>query len=321
MNEIDQILSNIDKDNDDRLFNENSAENKKNDEIVKLIDSLDMAPVAPGATETAAEPAPQQETAAPEHPGEPGPEETAAITELDRIGIFSVKGTKSWNRREPYLIRINADALKNDRESLKKSFYFVEEPSDQEAIRLRIKQEIVTFLRRPNEHISERYEVFIYKIITTAIGELSRSFKLNNANEKLFLYHTGPLTIYKFIRDNFSSKKYGYCYKYLPGNKASRFFPEEFIKEIVMKWFEENINTLDLPFDSIQKYEEMKKIVSFKYHENLRTFNARQEQLNEKLGPDRRISRVKLFQIKGYEWFGQMSIEIYRRFLGGSIFI
>ena len=150
---------------------------------------------------------------------------------------------------------------------------------------------------------------------------VAKNFKLDAATEKLFIYHAGPLTLYKYIREMFSNKKYGYCYKYLPGNKASRFFPEEFIKEIVMKWFEENINTLDLPFDSIQKYEEIKKIVSSRYYRDLRVFNGRLEQLNEKLGPDRSISRAKLFQLKGGEWFGQLNLEIYRRFLGGAIFM
>ena len=321
MNEIDQILSNIDKDDDDRLFNDNNPENKKNDEIVKLIDSLagpsDAAETIDKKTESAPLP---QDSAASEH-GEPAADDASAIPAQENLGPFSLKGTKTWNRREPYLIRINADALKNDKESLEKSFYFVDKAIAPEEIKLMIKQEIVAFLRKPTGHITARYEDFIYKIIISSIANLSKSFKLDANSAKLFFYHTGPLTLYKSIRDMFSGKKYGYCYKYLPGNKASRFFPEEFIKEIVMKWFEENINTCDLPFDSIQKYEDIKKIASSKYYNDLKIFNARLEQLNEKLGVEKSISRAKLFQLKGAEWFGQLNIEIYRRFLGGTIFM
>ena len=103
------------------------------------------------------------------------------------------------------------------------------------------------------------------------------------------------------------------CYRYST--------PDDFIKATVMKWFEENINTLSLPFDSIQKYEEMKTIAARKYYNDLRTFNTRLDQLNSKLGADKSISRMKLFQVKGIPWFGHLNIEVYRRFMGGTIFM
>jgi hypothetical protein len=327
MNEIDQILLNIDKVNDDKLFSESDRDKKKNDEISKLIDSLDEA-----LEEKPAEKAPPPQTARPEKAKEPSPVAAPAAPEPEAppvdeasaaayAGIFTVKGTKSWNMREPYLIRFSHELLKNDMENMQKSFFFVNEPSDADAIKIKIKQEIVTYLRKPAEHVTERYQGFIYGTIVTAEQELARTFNLDNKNEKLFMYHIGPLTLYKYIKDKFNTNRYGYCYKYLPGNKASRFFPDEFIKEIVLNWFDQNINTLDLPFDSIQKYEEIKTIVLDKYHDDLRIFNSRLEQLNAKLGPDKIISRVKLFQIKGASWFGQLTIEVYRRFMGGTVFM
>jgi hypothetical protein len=328
MNEIDQILLNIDKVDDDKLFSETDRDKKKNDEITKLIDSLDgdideqSTPAAPHP-KTAA----KQETAKDSTATVPPPVPETEHHEADDAAaqgvpeIFAIRGTKSWNRREPYLIRFNQDLLKNDMENLQKSFFFVDEPSDASSIKIKIKQEIVAYLRKPSAHVTERYQEFIYRTIITAEQELSRTFSLVKNNDKLFMYHIGPLTFYKYIKDKFNNNRYGYCYKYLPGNKASRFFPDEFIKEIVLKWFEQNINTLDLPFDSIQKYEEIKAIVLDKYHNDLRVFNARLEQLNSKLGSDKTISRVKLFQIKGAPWFGQLTIEVYRRFMGTAIFM
>jgi hypothetical protein len=328
MNEIDQILSNIEKGDDDQLFSETDGDNKKNDDIIKLIDSLDESVEEKSTgyvsdTREATEPDPTEalkinETIAVLEPEPHDANETPTPADLE---IFSVRGTKSWNRREPYIIRFNHEVLKNDMESLQKSFYFVEEPSDQGAIKLKIKQEIVTFMRRPTAHVTDRYQEFIYKNIIAAEQELSFNFKLEQNGDRLFMYHLGPLTVYKYIKDNFNNHKYGYCYKYLPGNKAARFFPDEFIKEIVLKWFEQNINILDLPFDSIQKYEEIKNIVFDKYHHDLKIFNARLDQLNAKLGSEKTISRIKLFQLKGDQWFGHLTIEIYRRFLGASIFM
>lgn len=323
MNEIDQILSNIDKDDDDNLFPQNKSESPKNDEISNLIDSIDT---------TAADAEARKQTAdtklnlADNQPAAAAPDsgyaaDSTAVSELNELGIFTLKGSKSWNRHEPYLIHIDRPVLKSDIDSLRKSFYFVDEPSDQAAIKLKIKQEIVAYLRKPNEHVSDRYREFIYRIIITATQELIRNFNLDSGNEKLFMYHIGPLTAFRYIRELFNHNKYGYCYKYLPGNKAVRFFPEEFIKEAILKWFEENINTLDLAFDSIQKFDEIKKIVLLKYHADLRLFNARLEQINSQAGHDKNISRHKLFYLKGVEWFGLMNIEVYKRFIGNNIFM
>ncbi|OHD63205.1 MAG: hypothetical protein A2176_11575 [Spirochaetes bacterium RBG_13_51_14] len=327
MNEIDNILSNIDKDEDDDLFPEPHPEGKKNDEIDKLIDTIDTAAADAEAAKAADDLIPIEPAAEPEPAGEhddalePETAETVEASEVTSKELYTVPGTKSWNRREPYVIRLDPDALMNDRDGLRKSFYFVEEPSDQETIKQKIKQEIVAYLRRPTEHVTERYGDFIYKNTITMMNDIAGDFKLDEDTHRLFIYHTGPLTVFRYIKEAFYRKKYGYCYQYLPGNKAARFFPEEFIKENVLRWFEENINTLSLPFDSIQKYEEIKKIVSHKYHGDLRIFNARLDQLNEKAGRDKTVSRHRLFMIKGAEWFGQINIEVYKRFLGSAIFM
>lgn len=327
MNEIDQILSNIDKD-DDEFFKEQGTDVKRNDEISQLIESLDgQRDTGAGTAEVEPEePADHGKAAAGnEESGEAaaGPEQEgdnrafAAVTE----GMFSLKGTKNWNRHEPYIIPVDPDGYKNDVENLQKSFFFVEDPSERDAIKQKIKQEIVAYLRKPSGHITDRYVGFIFKKISIAAKSLSDNFKLDQETEKLFIYHIGPLTVYKYLKDDFYQNKYGYCYKYLPGNKAVMFFPDDFIKIAVLKWYEENINTLDIPFDSIQKYEEMKKIASRKYYHDLRTFNTRLDQLNAKLGSDKSISRVKLFQVKGIPWFGHLNLEVYRRFIGGTIFM
>ncbi|HOT43621.1 MAG TPA: hypothetical protein PLM53_04125 [Spirochaetota bacterium] len=328
MNEIDQILLNIDKDDDDKFFHGNESEAKRNDELSQLIESLDDK-IARNETGQDGEPAETKEPVKP-GPGHAEPHDTVPEAEEETdakayeavAGVkFTLRGTKNWNRREPYIIAVDAAGYRNDLDSLQKSFFFVEAFSEQEAMKQRIKQEIVAFLRKPSGHVTEQYAGFIFKKISVAAGTLSENFKLDPESEKLFIYHIGPLTVYKYLKDDFYQNKYGYCYKYLPGNKAARFFPDEFIKTTVLKWFEENINTLNLPFDSIQRYEEMKKIASRKYYNDLRTFNTRLEQLNSKLGPEKSISRIKLFQIKGIQWFGHLNIEVYRRFIGGTIFM
>ncbi len=328
MNEIDQILSNIDKDDDEKFFQGQGADVKRNDEISKLIESLDTkddksenrqdgeTAEIQEAVKTGTDP---EDTAVPAVGAEPG--DGNKILETPAGGIFTLRGSKNWNRHEPYIMSVDPAGYRNDVESLQKSFFFVEDPADHDAIKQKIKQEIVAFLRKPSGNVTDRYSDFICKKISVMVRELSENFKLDQDVETLFIYHIGPLTVYRYLKDDFNHKKYGYCYKYLPGNKAARFFPDDFIKTTVLKWFEENINTLSLPFDSIQKYEEMKKIASRKYYNDLRTFNTRLDQLNTKLGAEKSISRIKLFQVKGNEWFGQLNLQVYRRFIGGTIFM
>jgi hypothetical protein len=328
MNEIDQILSNIDKDDDDNLFPGNGTDSPRNDELTSLINSIDTSAADAQALKNSAD----QKVSAPDQdimaetdlvrenpPSARAGLDTASIPQT--AGSFSIRGSKSWNQHEPYIIQMDAATLTNDIESLEKSFYFVDEPADQAEIKLKIKQEIVAYLRRPSENVTERYREFIYRLIIASTQEIIRTFKIVQENEKLFIYHIGPLTIFRYIRELFHQNKYGYCYKYLPGNKAARFFPEEYIKDTILTWFEENINILNLSFDSLQKFDEMKKIVLIKYHSDLRLFNARLDQINAKAGHDKNISRHKLFYLKGNEWFGQLEIEIYKRFIGNSIFM
>jgi hypothetical protein len=327
MNEIDEILSNIDKDDDARLFKTQGADAKRNDEISDLIDKLGSTidqgedSRESGTVESVeAEAGPGVEAEGPSSP-EADRYDRIRAAGSDDAGMFSMPGSKNWNRREPYMIPVNSDVLRNDLESLQKSFFFVEDPSGQDDLKQRIKQEIVAFLRKPTGHITDSYADFIRGKISVMVENLSATFTMDPDTEKLFIYHLGPLTVYKYIRDDFYQNKYGYCYKYLPGNKAARFFPDEYMKTTVLKWFEENINTLNIAFDSIQKYEEMKKIASRRYYNDLRTFNNRLEQLNLKLGAERSISRMKLLQLKGNQWFGHLNLEIYKRFIGNTIFM
>ncbi|MBN2079879.1 MAG: hypothetical protein JW838_13010 [Spirochaetes bacterium] len=315
MKDIDEILLNIDRDDASDLVPETSDEERKKDELAGIIESIDEADDGNGVDVLTEETVSEKPSRA-----ELSDEPDGAAPAI-KNSQFTIRGSKSWNSREPYLIAINHEILAHDCESLKKSFYFVDAPTDHETIRIRVKQEIVTFLRRPDDHITERYAEYICTIIASTVDGLIERFEIEPEKRQLFIYHTGPLTIYKIIRDRFERYKVGQCYKYLPGNKASRYYPEEYIKFVVLAWFEENINTLDLPFDSIHSYEEIREIVMRHYQNDLRTFNMRFDQVVDRIGTEKKFSRNRLLSMKGDHWFGHGNMETYRRFLGASIFL
>ncbi len=315
MKDIDEILLNIDRDDVSDLVKDTSDEERKKDELAGIIESLDETNGGEGATAPVEEPVSREPAAA------VSPEKPIQTVPPQEGSPYTIRGTKSWNRREPYLITIDPKTLSNDFENLKKSFYYIEEPTDHETVRIRVKQEIVTFMRRPDDHITERYAGFIRAMVAAVVEGLIGSFEIKPDEQQLFIYHAGPLTIYKIIRDRFARHKLGQCYKYLPGNKAARYYPEEYIKFIVLRWFEENINSLELPFDSIHDYEAIREIVMKRYQNDLRTFNTRFDQIAERVGHERKFSRNSLLAMKGGQWFGYENIETYRRFLGTTIFL
>ena len=313
MNEIDEILSNIDKEDDkDQDRGPEAGNSVPPDTAIEPPDG-DGETDEQAVTEFQVDGLPDGQISIPfEAPEEPAP---------SRLIEFVPTGTKTWNIREPYTIKINLEAYQKDVADLHKSFYYIPEPTDTETIKQTIKLVIVKFLRKANNNLMDQYSDFICKLISINVQNFTNDFDLNQNNTMLMVYHIGPMTIYKILKEEFQQKKYGFCYKYLPGNKAVRFFPAEFMKRAILQWFEENINPLDLPFDSIQKYEDIKNIAQKKYQSDLRIFNTRFDQVNMKIGADKTISRNKLFQLKGTQWFGFQNIEIYKRFMGNSIFI
>lgn len=306
MDEIDEILANIDKDDVDEEDNLSRDEN---------VDSIPDPFSASGENEKATSTAGVAESDVKNQPPEHGITQTAK-----HVVPYAVKGTKSWNTKEPYVINIDSELYKKEIKNLELSFVFVDEPLDDLQIREKIKKEIVQYIRKQNDNIISRYTEYIYKHIILVIEDIIKSFKVDESLKPLFLYHIGPLSVYNVIIASMRFEKYGFCYRYLPGNRASRFYPTEFIKEKVLQWYEENINTLNIPCDSLQKYEEIKNMVTRKYQTALTYFNARHKEINDRIGPEKNISRERLFKLKGVDWYGIHSIEIFRRFIGRSIF-
>jgi hypothetical protein len=116
--------------------------------------------------------------------------------------------------------------------------------------------------------------------------------------------------------------KTGYCFKYLSGNRVSRYLPQEFVKENVLTWFENNINVFDLPFDSISRFEDMRKVVSRRYFTEVDNNNNRLNEMIKKLHLDAnpKFDRDDFFRSKLPEWFGAVNIQVYNRFVERTLF-
>lgn len=235
---------------------------------------------------------------------------------------FSVKGTRSWNTREPYTISISSSKYDKDLIRLEKSFCYIPPgfKSDAELKRY-VNRELLRYRTHSSSgSILNDYIVFIQGEIVRETGSLLDYFKVDQSERSVFIYHLGPLTIYKILSSIFHKKKYGSCCMLSEENKTIMFFPDEFIKVQTLHWFEENISSLDIPFDSVHYFDKFKKNVTKNYHAVLSKFDQRHAELNRKLGSKREVSKSELLRLKGESWFGSANIEVYKRYVPRTIF-
>lgn len=237
------------------------------------------------------------------------------------MGRFSIKGTRSWNTKEPYIISLDYEKLEAETQDILQSFYFIDQPNNEDVLQGEIKRNMMKYLRDSSENIQQPYSDYISKQVSRLTGEAAEFFSFSDDNN-LFVYHCGPFTVFRILYNEFSSLKTGYCFKYLSGNRVSRFLPQEFIKDRVLEWFENNINMFDLPFDSISRFEDMRKIISKRYYTEVDNSNNRLNEMIKKLHLDAnpKFDRDDFFRSKWNEWFGAANIQIYNRFVERTLF-
>ena len=235
---------------------------------------------------------------------------------------FRLRGTSSWNTREPYFLKLYREKLDKDYEDISNSFYFTTEPETAVTQEGTVKRAMIRFLSDTSRNIGAEYEEYIIKTIITQTQELCDFFKFQDEMRNLFIYHIGPAAIHRIIISLFQIERIGLCFKYLPGNRVVRYIPSEFIKEKVLKWYEVNINILNMEFDKIQHFEEVRRTVLMKYNSELAANGRQLEEMIVKLKLDEnpQFNRQEFFKSKWNQWFGTARIPVYNRFIEKSIF-
>ena len=249
-----------------------------------------------------------------EHYSKPKDEFVPAIS-------FTVVGTRSWNSREPYVIRMNNEKLEKDYQFLGSSFYFIDDSVSESSIEGEMKSAMVKYIGKRISNITEGYKKFIFHSIEQNLNEAFEFFSFTD-NKDLFVYHLGPFSVYKILVNIFQDRNIGYCYRFADGDKVTRFTAYEYIKESVLDWYMGNINCLSLPFDRMQEFDNIRKLISRKYYTELEKVNKVLDELLKKVKDDKRkkINKYDLFKSKWNKWFGAANIIIYQRFIEMTIF-
>ncbi len=235
---------------------------------------------------------------------------------------FTIRGTRPWNTRVPYVIRMNGEKLERDYSDLSNSFIFLDDSATGSNLEDGIRIAMLKFLRDKTQNITEGYRNFIFRIIDFHVRGIGDFFDFKDEKLKLFIFHLGPFSIYRMIINRFQNQKIGYCYKHLGGNRVSKFIPFEFIKEAVLEWCEKNINEYDLQFDRIQEFDEFRRTVSKRYYAEMDRITNVIDEVIKKSNLDYKtnINKFELFRSKWNQWFGLANIVIYKRFIEKTIF-
>ena len=235
---------------------------------------------------------------------------------------FIVKGTRSWNTREPYALPVNYDKLKNDYKDLNRTFYIIKNEDKEQNIHGEMKRAMFKFIRDAGEKdILQAYNDFVNERLFLLMEEYGNYFGFRQEKLNLFMYHLGVLTLYKIILVAFEASKIGHCYKIVGDNKVSKYIPLELLKEIILKWHNDNISSIDLPFDGIIEYNEIKRIISARYTAEFEKYNSKLDASVAKSNLTLSASdREQIFKTKWDEWFGKINILVYNRFLERTIF-
>jgi hypothetical protein len=230
---------------------------------------------------------------------------------------FTLRGTSTWNTHEPYIIRIDAGKLVKDYSDLENSIYFNPDIPDPVTMSGFVKRAMILYMKNPAKHILKEYGEFILRFISFKVDGLYDFFGFTGDTAKLFSYHLAPLTMHKIVSSHFQETGQGLCFKLLPGNKVSRHVPVEFIKEKVLNWYENNINTMNLPYDRVSDYNEIKRTIQDKFIvEKKRCAEkaaAAVERLRQQSGKS--IDPNIILQKKSAELYGAAQIIVYNRFI------
>jgi len=227
---------------------------------------------------------------------------------------FSVRGTQPWNTGVPYVMDISLENLDQDMEKLSRSFFFIQDPLDESELGEELKKTMIFYMKKKYS-IFDTYSDFIDRIIIKEMEDMVSFFETGE-NKHLLLYHCGPETIHGILQTYLQEKHIGECYYYLPDRRAKKFIPHEFLKQKILNWYEENVNTLQLDFDSMTLYKSIRQTIQNRYLEQKKKFNQAMDQVNSKAGNDRHITPAELLKKKGDMWFTSSQKCVYRRFLG-----
>ncbi|MDA3900873.1 MAG: hypothetical protein PF637_10180 [Spirochaetes bacterium] len=236
--------------------------------------------------------------------------------------LYAVPGKSSWNTKEPYIIKIDPDKLHHNEDDLSQAILFVTEQKSSEAVDAMVKRAMIRSMHNSATGVTTQYEEFIFKSIITIVEKMKDLYHGVCSDINLFIYHAAPMTIYNILIRKFHNESTGVIFKKVSKLKIARILPSEYIKRLVMIWFNENIHTKKLQFDKIHDYNQIKSTLHQRYmidiEHHLSKIKIAVNHHKEKTGVQ--LDKNLVLHKRAFDLFTDTEIEVYLRFLDGTIF-
>lgn len=236
---------------------------------------------------------------------------------------FTVRGKKSWNTREPYIVPIDQDVLAIEEEELEYMVYFIKDDISKERAMSEIKRAIVKLtIDRTSSDSLEAYGEFIYKRIVSLLNESVQFFQIPEADQWLYYYHLGPYTSWRMLLSDLQLSGQGYCFSVRDGKKVKKILPYEYLKKLTSEWYENNVSCKDMQFDSVNALDLLRRNVSRKYYSEIDEFVAKIDAYIKTLSPEivKKLDRKSFIKNKALQVYSQKHIIVCNRFIDKTIF-
>lgn len=240
---------------------------------------------------------------------------------LGRSQVFSVPilGSRDWNRSFHYSMEINMGDYQEERSRFDDSFLLVLTREDQErAVQL---NQMVGSRGSGIERAGEYHEQMIQILDETANRLVDEDFP-GVAKREIFLYHMGPNTFNAMLSQTLRSLHIGDIFYLNDNNQVIRATPELVLKKILIDWWIERFENLDLEeVDSYLTYSRNLELMRTEYislYELGREIRRKEEPGGSYRTFDGwlRKNRHRIFGLRRYEVFQRFFPDLLFRMQG-----
>ena len=167
------------------------------------------------------------------------------------------------------------------------------------------------------EHHIVRFHNLINRLLAeSATGILMEDFP-GVEKPEVFLYHCGPNVFYRILLGQLKEERLGEMFYLDINNSSVREYPEEFIKKVLIDWWNKGSDDLDREdVDSYLTYSRQLEMVKREYrilYEEGTSLRKREQPGVGYLGVETWLKENKL------RVFGLRKMEIFRRFIQGTV--
>ena len=236
---------------------------------------------------------------------------------LNRASIISVPllGSRDWNRSPDYNMEVPIKFFEECVMLLKDAYHVNVDENDILIMPMATPAAVVR--KGSGEHHIVRFHNLINRLLAeSATGILMEDFP-GVEKPEVFLYHCGPNVFYRILLGQLKEERLGEMFYLDINNSSVREYPEEFIKKVLIDWWNKGSDDLDREdVDSYLTYSRQLEMVKREYrilYEEGTSLRKREQPGVGYLGVETWLKENKL------RVFGLRKMEIFRRFIQGTV--